>query len=141
MFIAAIAAACSPQADGKELADIRTELVAIRTELHSVREELRGLRSADAGPPAPEASSPTEPQAAEPVEHGAVSIQVESDPEGADVFVADEKIGVTPLAVPIPAGVGELRVRLEKEGYRPHLMNLRRGAGTKVSIELAKKGR
>ncbi len=134
-------AACSSRTEGSEQAAIRKELADIRTELRAMREEQRGQHAA-AGNPAATAPQPSKMDVTGPAEGAApaaVSVQVESTPPGAEVFVSDEKIGVTPVAVPVPAGEGEVRVRLEKDGYRPHLMNLRSGEGGTISVRLAHK--
>jgi hypothetical protein len=137
-----VIAACGSRTDGAELAAIRAELADIRAELRAMHEEQRGQRAAVGNAaastaPQPPAADGTEPHAGAPTP--AVSVQVESTPPGADVFVSDEKIGVTPVAVPNPTGGGELRVRLEKDGYRPHLMNLRPGESGTISVRLARK--
>jgi hypothetical protein len=135
-LIAAVTAhACTSPADEKELVAIRTELAEIRAEQRALREELRGRQSDAAATPAGPAPTPPAP----PAEAASVDIEVDSTPPGADVFVADKKIGVTPLVFPAPTAAGDLQVRIEKSGYRPHLMNLRPTLGAKISVQLAKK--
>lgn len=67
---------------------------------------------------------------------------VQTDPPGAEVYVGETRTraGVTPLVL-TAARDAEVNLRLEKEGYRPHLLNLRPTPGMTVSIQLARKGR
>lgn len=138
--------ACSSRASDEELAAIRAELGEIRAEQRALREELHGRRADAGATPAAAAAGATAaskgadtPAAPEPAQPVLVDVAVDSTPPGADVFVADEKVGVTPLVFPAPTGTGDLHVRIEKAGYRPHLMNLRARAGAKISVQLAKK--
>jgi hypothetical protein len=139
--------ACSSRASDEELAAIRAELGEIRAEQRALREELHGRRSdagaAPAAAAAPGATAPSQgadiPTEKEPTQPVMVDVAVDSTPPGADVFVADEKVGVTPLVFPAPTGPGDLHVRIEKAGYRPHLLNVRARAGAKISVQLAKK--
>ncbi|NMB75335.1 MAG: PEGA domain-containing protein [Myxococcales bacterium] len=48
-----------------------------------------------------------------------VTIQVTSEPEGCEVFVNDQPVGKTPQTVELRTGT--YRLRVEHEGYRPHL--------------------
>src|SRR5262245_2513781 len=120
-------AACGTPSDGKELAAIRPELADIRVEIRSLAHELHGHRagarearapgaphSSPATPREPAApvagtagspATPPEPAAAAPaIPSSAATVEVESTPSGADVFVAEEKVGVTPLVVRFPEG-------------------------------------
>lgn len=161
---AASVAACADKGD--DLADLRAELADLRAEQRSMRQEIRDLRALlprEAAEPAaePAASEPAAPSAAaaqpppassssstapasppkpgKPPAQGSVNIQVESNPAGASVFVADKKVGVTPVIIKTPVGSSEISVRLEKSGYRPRLMTLRPEEDTKISVQLAKK--
>src|SRR4029079_8963387 len=152
--------ACSGNsASDKELSDIRAELTDQRAEMRAMRQEIRELRdelhkntpeepeAAAAEEPAAAATTPTAPPAApqppgkpaKPPAQGTVNIQVESNPAGASVFVADKKVGVTPVIIKAPVGTGDINVRFEKSGYRPRLMTLRPDEDTKISVQLAKK--
>lgn len=160
----AVLAACSSKED---LSEIRAELTDLRAEQRTQRQEVRELRdalrkleatgapppaAADAGPataapptPEPPAATGSPPAAAKaatgkpPAAQGSVNIQVESNPAGAAVFVAEKKVGVTPVIIKAAVGSDEIRVRLEKAGYRPRLMTLRPEEDTKISVQLAKK--
>lgn len=141
-----------------EVADLRSEVADVRRDLATVIETVRQVRDAsggapaaasaapDAGPTAAKAAPAAPPVAAaappkpgKPPAQGSVNIQVESNPAGATVFVADKKVGVTPVIIKSPVGTGEINVRLEKSGYRPRLMTLRPDEDTKISVQLAKK--
>ena len=88
-----------------------------------------------AAPAAPARSTgPGKPSA-----QGSVNIQVESNPAGAAVYLADKKVGETPVIIKTQVGSSEINVRLEKKGYRPRLMTLRPEEDTKISVQLAKK--
>ena len=162
-------AACSGNSTSdKELSDLRAELVDQRAEMRSMRQEIRDLRESlpkstapaeadadpepDAPPDAPAAAPKTpaapaapDPKAAPadkpatPPAQGSVNIQVESNPAGAVVFLADKMVGTTPVILKTPVGTSEISVRLEKSGYRPRLMTLRPEEDTKISVQLAKK--
>jgi hypothetical protein len=158
LLLAAIgAAACANKGD--DLADVRAELADLRAEQRSMRQEIRDLRAllAQEPPPAaePPSGAPEPPSAAaaappaapaapaaapgKPPAQGSVNVQVESNPAGATVFLAEKKVGVTPVMLRIPVGSSEISVRLEKSGYRPRLMTLRPEEDTKISVQLAKK--
>lgn len=158
-------AACSGNSTSdKELSDLRAELVDQRAEMRSMRQEIRDLRESlpkstapaeaaaepepdapAAEPKTPAAPAASDPKAApaekpgKPPAQGSVNIQVESNPAGATVFLADKKVGMTPVILQTPVGTSEISVRLEKSGYRPRLMTLRPDEDTKISVQLAKK--
>ncbi len=164
-----LAACSGNSTSDKELSDLRAELTDQRAEMRSMRQDIRELREslpkstapAEAGAepesatdapddaPAAETKSPAaaapDPKAApaekpaKPPEQGTVNIQVESNPAGATVFLADKKVGNTPIIFKTPVGTSEISVRLEKSGYRPRLMTLRPDEDTKISVQLAKK--
>jgi formylglycine-generating enzyme required for sulfatase activity len=63
------------------------------------------------------------------------TLVVETDPEGAEVYVEGRKVGVTPCAVELDAGVeGERRVTVavSKEGYRTRRARVKLIAGRRV---------
>ncbi len=149
-----------------EVADLRAEQRAMRQEIRELRESLPKSTEAaaspddleppaaagDQPPAAPATAPPASTAAADPKEpaappgkpgkppaQGSVNIQVESNPAGAAVFVADKKVGLTPIVIKTPVGSSEISVRLEKSGYRPRLMTLRPEEDTKISVQLAKK--
>lgn len=81
-----------------------------------------------AGEPKPRLKSP---------EIALAHMRIRSLPEGADVYVADKKYGVTPLTAHLPAG--EHVIRLELSGYEDVRRNVRAvGRGT-YSVELRPK--
>lgn len=164
LLLALVTAACSGKEDPS---DLRAEVADLRAEQRAMRQEIRELREllpkpaasdADPGPPAGEpgqetapeppggAAAPATPPAAPAAKagktpaQGSVNIQVESNPAGAAVFVADKKVGITPVVIKTPVGTSEISMRLEKSGYRPRLMTLRPDEDTKISVQLAKKG-
>lgn len=146
-----------------ELTDQRAEMRSMRQEIRELRESLpKSTAPAEAGaepesatdapddtpaaetrpPAAPAAPDPKAPPAdkpARPPAQGSVNIQVESNPAGATVFLADKKVGTTPVILQTPVGTSEISVRLEKSGYRPRLMTVRPEEDTKISVQLAKK--
>jgi hypothetical protein len=65
---------------------------------------------------------------------------VQSRPAGANVFVNDHLMGVTPLAVPNVPG-GPATVRIEMEGYQPWVTTVDVGAAdpTRVNASLERK--
>lgn len=161
LLLALVTAACSGKEDPS---DLRAEVADLRAEQRAMRQEIRELRELlpkpvpepeppaaepDPEPPAtppPSAAASSAPPASpaggkpgKPPAQGSVNIQVESNPAGAAVFVAEKKVGLTPIVIKTPAGTSEINVRLEKSGYRPRLMTLRPDEDTKISVQLAKK--
>ena len=151
-----------------EVADLRAEQRAMRQEIRELRQSppkstateepapstdppaapLDETPAAPAAPPAAaDAKDPKAPPATaigagkpgKPPAQGSVNIQVESNPAGAAVYLADKKIGLTPVIIQTQVGTSEISVRLEKNGYRPRLMTLRPEEDTKISVQLAKK--
>jgi hypothetical protein len=148
-----------------EVADLRAEQRAMRQEIRELRESLPKSTAAqeEAAPAAAPDEVPAEPPAAAaapvpagskdpkpapsasagktgaPPAQGSVNIQVESNPAGAAVYLADKKVGETPVMLRTPVGSSEISMRLEKKGYRPRLMTLRPEEDTKISVQLAKK--
>lgn len=53
-------------------------------------------------------------------------VAVASDPPGAQVYVNDAPVGVTPAFVDVPRRDSDLQLRLEKEGYEPTVLPLER---------------
>ena len=53
-------------------------------------------------------------------------VAVASDPPGAQVYVNDAPVGVTPAFVEVPRRDSDLQLRLEKEGYEPTVLSLER---------------
>jgi len=168
LLLALALPACSDKDDlsdiRAEVADLRAEQRAMRQEIRELRESLprpaadpaaepTGARDEPEEPPGAVASAPPPTGAAaadsktapagkpggKPPAQGSVNIQVESNPAGAAVFVADKKVGLTPVIIKTPVGTSEISVRLEKSGYRPRLMTLRPEEDTKISVQLAKK--
>lgn len=164
--LAAAASGCS--GNDEDLSDVRAEVADLRAEQRAMRQEIRELReslpkstageepAASSEPPAaaPDqapasaAAAPAEPKdpkavpappAGKPPAQGSVNIQVESNPAGAAVYLADKKVGETPVILKTQVGSSEISVRLEKKGYRPRLMTLRPEEDTKISVQLAKK--
>jgi uncharacterized coiled-coil protein SlyX len=162
LLLALALTACSGNSGSeKELTDIRAELTDQRAEMRAMRQEIRELRDElhkttpdepaaepAAEPPAADSTTPpTSPPSgaaqpgkpAKPPAQGSVNIEVESNPPGAAVYLADKKVGVTPVIMKVPTGTKEINMRLEKSGYRPRLMTLRPEEDTKMSVQLAKK--
>ena len=131
-----------------EVADLRAEVRSLRDEVRALREERRAAppvtgadgdadADGDAGPATGEpAVAPAEPPPAK-----TVNITIDSNPAGATVFLADKKLGVTPLVLSRQAGSEEIRLRVEKDGYRPRLMTLRPEEDTKLGIQLERRSR
>jgi len=134
-----------------EVADVRRELGTVNDSVKTIAESVRQRDSSGDTPdePAPSADPPAAPaptappaqpgKPGKPPAQGSVNISVESNPAGAAVFVAEKKVGLTPIVIQAPTGTRELNVRLEKSGYRPRLMTLRPDEDTKISVQLAKK--
>ena len=64
-------------------------------------------------------------------------LQVESDVEGADLYVDDVLAGTLPLARHVPVNPGVCDVRLEKAGYAPVTRRIKVASGEQQSIELS----
>ncbi len=132
-----------------EVADMRRDLGTVSDSVKTIAESAREQRavtpdepatSADAAVPPEKPVTPPPPgKPGKPPAQGSVNISVESNPAGAAVFVAEKKVGLTPIVIQAPTGTKELNVRLEKAGYRPRLMTLRPDEDTKISVQLAKK--
>jgi len=45
------------------------------------------------------------------------AVRIGSNEDGADVFVDNDKVGATPLALPVRVDIGQRRVRVVKEGF------------------------
>ena len=66
-------------------------------------------------------------------ESGIGSLNVQSRPAGARVFVNDKLIGITPLAIPdIPAGPAA--VRIEMDGYQTWVTMVQVNAGEQTRV-------
>jgi PEGA domain len=161
---AAAPAAGAGGASEQDIKDMRAELADVRAELRSIRAEMRAMRGGEAGE-AGEAGAPADQAAAgrdagpggaaaaagKPAAPGAAGkppaparishIALDSNPAGATVYVGDKKMGVTPIVLESPSGSEELRLRIEKSGYRPRLMTVRPDEETKLSVQLAKAGK
>jgi hypothetical protein len=143
LLFALVLTACSGNASSdKELGDIRAELADQRAEMRAMRQEIRELRDEipkTAGDE-PKTEPEVEPPAAPPPPAGFDCTSMLTEPwAGAAVFVAEKKVGVTPVIIKTPVGSSEISVRLEKSGYRPRLMTLRPEEDTKISVQLARK--
>jgi hypothetical protein len=46
------------------------------------------------------------------------TVTIEVQPDGADVFVDDAKVGVSPMKAPVLVDMGERRIRVAKEGFQ-----------------------
>ena len=91
-------------------------------------EAAAGAAAGDAGAPAAE----------EPVEK--VSIDVESTPKGAKVFVGDEELGVTPFEGEIAKSEDVVVLRVEKDGYEAEEVRIIPFSAIRKDISLAKIG-
>ncbi|MGH7271776.1 MAG: PEGA domain-containing protein [Polyangiaceae bacterium] len=58
-------------------------------------------------------------------------------PDGADVFIDDEHIGTSPLAVPVVLDIGERRLRIVKDGFQPNERTLTVGGRAEVTVDVA----
>lgn len=149
-----------------ELLEIRAEQRQLRDELHALggaRVAGRPVSDVAAGSaasigrpgdgstappivsPGGQASSTGEAAAPSPTAPGAAStieVPIQTDPPGAEVFLGEQRTsaGVTPFVLTTPRDV-EVHLRFEKDGYRPHLLNLRPAPGVSLSVPLARKGR
>ena len=61
------------------------------------------------------------------------NLRVQSNVQGAEVFVDDRSIGLTPIAVPLSMEVGAHRVRVLEEGYIPFHSEVRVDAGVSTT--------
>jgi hypothetical protein len=56
--------------------------------------------------------------------------------EGAQIFVDDVPVGVSPLTAPVVLDIGERRIRVVKDGFRPFERTLPVGGSAQVSVEV-----
>jgi tetratricopeptide (TPR) repeat protein len=63
-------------------------------------------------------------------------LSVESNVEGAQLFVDDVQVGRLPLAAPVPVNSGVCEVRLEKPGYLPTRQRLKVAGGERPRLNL-----
>jgi hypothetical protein len=56
--------------------------------------------------------------------------------EGAQIFVDDVAVGVSPLAAPVVLDIGERHVRVTKDGFKPFERTLPVGGSAQVSVEV-----
>jgi hypothetical protein len=56
------------------------------------------------------------------IQPGPDRIPVNSNPPGAQVFLDDQAVGVTPMVLAVPRD-SDGRIRVEKEGYTPYSIN------------------
>ncbi len=65
------------------------------------------------------------------------TLTIESDQDGATVFVDDENVGTTPLAAPIAAEVGEHTIAVRKTGYLDMPVRIALTSGQPKAVRLA----
>jgi len=70
------------------------------------------------------------------VNGGSQGIRVESEPAGADVFLGAEKKGVTPLKVQVSRKETTAVLRIEKVGFAPVRVPLKRNVSAAISWDL-----
>lgn len=61
-------------------------------------------------------------------------VAVASNPPGAQVYLRDAPVGVTPAFVDVPRRDPDLQLRLEKEGYEPTVVPLQRSLVERVVV-------
>ncbi len=88
-------------------------------------------KAADAGGPSGDADAGAGPSAAVPaVEH--VSLRVESEPAGAEVYEGDVLLGSTPLTLDRVKGSPPVSLTLKRSGFKP--LTLRLGTASSLSV-------
>jgi hypothetical protein len=65
------------------------------------------------------------------------TVTLDVQPEGADVFVDDVKVGVSPLAKPVLIDMGERRIRVSKEGFQDFTTTQSLQGGAPFSLMVA----
>jgi hypothetical protein len=86
-------------------------------------------------------AKPHGPHVLEPGLAGAVLV-IDSTPSGADVYLGDERLGTTPLAVDNPYAEGErFQVTVKKPGYRPARLDAAGGGPARLEVTLERASR
>ena len=67
-------------------------------------------------------------------------VAVVSDPPGAQVFIADEPVGVTPASVELDRRDGDVALRFEKDCYRETVLSVPRRTSKRVLVNLLAAG-
>ncbi|MCA9606184.1 MAG: PEGA domain-containing protein [Myxococcales bacterium] len=69
-------------------------------------------------------------------------LQVESDPEGAELWIAGQRVGTLPLAQPLPRDPGPLEIEIRLDGYRTEQRTVQLAGGqvTRLVVELRAEG-
>jgi serine/threonine-protein kinase len=85
--------------------------------------------------PAPAPAPPVTP----PAQPSLVSVEIESIPDGASVFLAGETVaaGVTPFRAELPRGDGEQVFRVEADGFKPVERKVTLKRDSQLSVMLA----
>jgi serine/threonine-protein kinase len=68
-----------------------------------------------------------------------LALSVTSDPAGAEVELAGERVGVTPLELKVPVAKLPAPLKLTREGYEPAQTSLTEGTASPVSLTLKKR--
>lgn len=63
-------------------------------------------------------------------------ISVTAQPEGATVFLDGEAVGTLPMQAPIMADIGKHELKVEKQGYTPHVQTLDIKGGGEISVSV-----
>jgi PEGA domain len=73
------------------------------------------------------------------LERYVAQVTIEVSEPGADIYVDDAKVGVSPLAAPISAPVGERHIRVSKVGFADarDTIDLKAGSSGKVTLKLS----
>jgi hypothetical protein len=66
------------------------------------------------------------------------SLVVNSSTEGAEVYVDGEKVGIVPLAAPVPLKPGDHTIKVQKPGFAPliDVFKVQKKGQTKIDVEL-----
>jgi hypothetical protein len=64
-------------------------------------------------------------------------VVVQVTPDGASITVDDEPVGASPLASPVILDIGERRIRVSKEGFRPFEKVLAIGGTSEITFQAA----
>ena len=100
------------------------------------------LPSASA-PRVPEVAPPPSaaPAAPLPVEPSpTVELVIQSTPDGADVYLGPEKVGVAPGPIKLPRGAEKLKLTVKAQGYKPADVTVVPSANGIVSVTLSRLG-
>ena len=111
---------------GTEVRALRDQVGALALEIKTLRDELGAARTQLEGLLTPRGT---------PAAGHSSRISVQTTPSGATATLDGKVVGVTPLMLDLQAG-SRLTLRLDKVGFRPHVVEVDAGAPTDLQVTL-----